>query len=110
MQGCWTALGLCVLLRVRYIDAALVGWQPPTGLEVQDPGSRAPDLTAAAPQLAMHSIREMCAVDDVAHAYNHFRAFFADFSALDACVDVDALPPPDVRGTVENTPCEHTAH
>ena len=61
-------------------------------------------------QLAMHSIREMCAVADVAHAYNHFRAFFADFSALDACVDVDALPPPDVLGTVEDTPCEHTAH
>jgi hypothetical protein len=57
----------------------------------------------------MHSIREMCAVADVAHAYNHFRAFFADFSALDAAVDVDGLPPPAIRGTVDDVPCDHTA-
>lgn len=28
------------------------------------------------PQLAMHSIREMCGVDDVQLAYRHFLAFF----------------------------------
>ena len=28
------------------------------------------------PQLAMHSIREMCGVDDVAYAHTHFLAFF----------------------------------
>jgi hypothetical protein len=57
----------------------------------------------------MHSIREMCGVADVAHAYNHFRAFFADFSALDAAVDVDGLPPPAIAGTVDDVPCDHTA-
>jgi hypothetical protein len=28
------------------------------------------------PQLAMHSIREMCGVDDIATAYHHFLAFY----------------------------------
>lgn len=28
------------------------------------------------PQLAMHSIREMCGVDDVQMAYQHFLGFF----------------------------------
>lgn len=28
------------------------------------------------PQLAMHSIREMCGVDDVALSYRHMLAFF----------------------------------
>ncbi len=51
----------------------------------------------------MHSIREMCGVADVAHA------FFADFSALDAAVDVDGLPPPAIAGTVDDVPCDHTA-
>ena len=33
-------------------------------------------LDVGAPQLSMHSIREMCGVDDLGHSYNHFRAFF----------------------------------
>lgn len=37
-------------------------------------GCRTVDVGSA--QLAMHSIREMAAVADVAHAYAHFRAFF----------------------------------
>ena len=57
-------------------------------------------------QLAMHSIREMCGVDDVSHAYHHFRAFFEDFSALDASVDcADDLPAPAIEGTLTDVPC-----
>ncbi|GBG00409.1 aspartyl aminopeptidase-like, partial [Raphidocelis subcapitata] len=59
------------------------------------------------PQLAMHSIREMCGVDDVALATEHFTAFFRDFSALDATLDVDSLPPPDIRGTIRDPSCGH---
>lgn len=35
------------------------------------------------PQLAMHSCREMCGVDDFDHAIDLFAAFFADFPAMD---------------------------
>ncbi|KAG6633281.1 hypothetical protein I3843_12G036600 [Carya illinoinensis] len=41
------------------------------------------------PQLSMHSIREMCAVDDVKHSYEHFKAYFQEFSHLDAKIVVD---------------------
>lgn len=40
-------------------------------------------VDVGAPQLSMHSIREMCAVDDVKHSYEHFKAFFQEFSLLD---------------------------
>ncbi|KAG8388081.1 hypothetical protein BUALT_Bualt02G0088000 [Buddleja alternifolia] len=46
-------------------------------------------VDVGAPQLSMHSIREMCAVDDVKHSYEHFKAFFQDFSHLDAKITVD---------------------
>jgi len=46
-------------------------------------------VDVGAPQLSMHSIREMCGVDDVGHSYSHFKAFFEDFSALDAQLAVD---------------------
>jgi aspartyl aminopeptidase len=46
-------------------------------------------VDVGAPQLSMHSIREMCGVDDVGYSYNHFKAFFEDFSALDAQLAVD---------------------
>ncbi|KAJ6672266.1 ASPARTYL AMINOPEPTIDASE [Salix viminalis] len=46
-------------------------------------------VDVGAPQLSMHSIREMCAVDDVKHSYEHFKAFFQDFSNLDAKITVD---------------------
>jgi aspartyl aminopeptidase len=55
----------------------------------------------------MHSIREMCAVDDMSHAYNHFVAFFEDFTALDASIDVDDLPAPNIEGTLSDVPCSH---
>eukprot|EP01126_Amoeba_proteus_P010662 TRINITY_DN14186_c0_g1_i2.p1 TRINITY_DN14186_c0_g1~~TRINITY_DN14186_c0_g1_i2.p1 ORF type:complete len:456 (-),score=80.82 TRINITY_DN14186_c0_g1_i2:114-1481(-) len=35
------------------------------------------------PQLAMHSIRETCGVDDVGHYIDLFNAFFHDFSSVD---------------------------
>ncbi|KAK4768077.1 hypothetical protein SAY87_003218 [Trapa incisa] len=46
-------------------------------------------VDVGAPQLSMHSIREMCAVDDVAHSYEHFKAFFQEFFHLDAKITVD---------------------
>ncbi|KAJ4712541.1 Aspartyl aminopeptidase [Melia azedarach] len=46
-------------------------------------------VDVGAPQLSMHSIREMCAVDDVKHSYKHFKAFFQEFSDLDAKLKVD---------------------
>ncbi|EIE23587.1 peptidase M18, aminopeptidase I [Coccomyxa subellipsoidea C-169] len=68
-------------------------------------GCRTVDV--GAPQLSMHSIREMCAVDDMSHTYNHFCAFFKDFSALDASIDVDDLPLPNIEGTITDVPCNH---
>ncbi|CAI9096860.1 OLC1v1033099C3 [Oldenlandia corymbosa var. corymbosa] len=47
-------------------------------------------VDVGAPQLSMHSIREMCAVDDVKHSYDHFKAFFQEFSLLDTQLAVDA--------------------
>ncbi len=46
-------------------------------------------VDVGAPQLSMHSIREMCGIDDVLHSYNHFKAFFEEFSLLDAKLSVD---------------------
>ncbi|XVE56617.1 hypothetical protein DITRI_Ditri04bG0025300 [Diplodiscus trichospermus] len=46
-------------------------------------------IDVGAPQLSMHSIREMCAVDDVKHSYEHFKAFFQEFSDLDTNITVD---------------------
>ncbi|PNH02402.1 putative aspartyl aminopeptidase [Tetrabaena socialis] len=68
-------------------------------------GCRTADVGIA--QLSMHSIREQCGTDDVALAYDHFLAFFREFSGLDAMLDVDSLPPPDIAGTIHDTPCNH---
>lgn len=46
-------------------------------------------VDVGAPQLSMHSIREMCGVDDVKHSYEHFKAFFEECSHLDAKISVD---------------------
>ncbi|KAJ3671462.1 hypothetical protein LUZ60_007541 [Juncus effusus] len=46
-------------------------------------------VDVGAPQLSMHSIREMCAADDVKHSYEHFKAYFKEFSELDAKIKVD---------------------
>ncbi|KAE8695008.1 putative aspartyl aminopeptidase [Hibiscus syriacus] len=46
-------------------------------------------VDVGAPQLSMHSIREMCAVDDVKHSYELFKAFFQEFSQLDNSITVD---------------------
>ncbi|XP_077228049.1 putative aspartyl aminopeptidase [Tasmannia lanceolata] len=46
-------------------------------------------VDVGAPQLSMHSIREMCAVDDVRHSYEHFKAYYEEFSQLDAKITVD---------------------
>eukprot|EP00238_Polyblepharides_amylifera_P006662 CAMPEP_0196590612 /NCGR_PEP_ID=MMETSP1081-20130531/67065_1 /TAXON_ID=36882 /ORGANISM="Pyramimonas amylifera, Strain CCMP720" /LENGTH=516 /DNA_ID=CAMNT_0041913763 /DNA_START=57 /DNA_END=1607 /DNA_ORIENTATION=+ len=41
------------------------------------------------PQLSMHSIREMCGIDDVDTSYRHFKAFFENFSKVNELVVVD---------------------
>ncbi|XP_030531268.1 probable aspartyl aminopeptidase isoform X2 [Rhodamnia argentea] len=46
-------------------------------------------VDVGAPQLSMHSIREMCAADDVKHSYEHFKVYFQEFSYLDAKIAVD---------------------
>ncbi|XP_010536640.1 PREDICTED: probable aspartyl aminopeptidase [Tarenaya hassleriana] len=46
-------------------------------------------VDVGAPQLSMHSIREMCAVDDVKYSYEHFKAFFQEFAHLDSKLTID---------------------
>ncbi|KAL6996998.1 aspartyl aminopeptidase [Sarracenia purpurea var. burkii] len=46
-------------------------------------------VDVGAPQLSMHSIREMCGVDDVNYSYEHFKAFYQEFCHLDAKIAVD---------------------
>ncbi|KAK6156297.1 hypothetical protein DH2020_010545 [Rehmannia glutinosa] len=41
------------------------------------------------PQLSMHSVREICAKDDVDIAYRHFKAFYETFSSIDKKLNVD---------------------
>lgn len=49
----------------------------------------------------------MCHVDDVAHSYRAFLAFFKTIAQLDATVDPDTLPPPHILGTLRDPPCHH---
>jgi len=51
-----------------------------TGIRTVDVGN---------PQLSMHSIRETCGVCDLTHAINLFKAFFLEFTALDAQMKVE---------------------
>ncbi|RWW23901.1 hypothetical protein GW17_00011832 [Ensete ventricosum] len=46
-------------------------------------------VDVGAPQLSMHSIREMCAVDDAKHSYEHFKAYFSEFTELEKKLVVD---------------------
>jgi len=46
-------------------------------------------VDVGAPQLAMHSIREMGGAKDVQHAIDLFKAFYTGFTALDAKLTVD---------------------
>ncbi|CAI0446367.1 unnamed protein product [Linum tenue] len=48
-------------------------------------------VDVGAPQLSMHSIREMCAVDDVKYAYEHFKAFFQEVGHLHAKILIDDI-------------------
>ncbi|KAG5152509.1 hypothetical protein JHK84_028981 [Glycine max] len=40
-------------------------------------------------QLSMHSIREICAKEDIDIAYKHFKAFYQSFSSVDKMLTVD---------------------
>ena len=66
-------------------------------------GIRTVDVGVA--QLSMHSIREMCGTDDIDLSKRHFQAFFEDFTQLDATVQVDNLPPADIKGTISEPDC-----
>ncbi|THU53363.1 hypothetical protein C4D60_Mb10t13610 [Musa balbisiana] len=46
-------------------------------------------VDVGAPQLSMHSIREMCAVDDAKHSYEHFKAYFNEFTKLEKKLVID---------------------
>ncbi|GLJ23635.1 hypothetical protein SUGI_0447640 [Cryptomeria japonica] len=46
-------------------------------------------VDVGAPQLSMHSIREMCGVDDVIYSYEHLKAYFEEFTNLDSQIKVD---------------------
>ena len=46
-------------------------------------------VDVGAPQLSMHSIREVCAVDDIRYSYEHFKAYFNEFTQLDTKISVD---------------------
>lgn len=41
------------------------------------------------PQLSMHSIREMCGVQDIDIGYRHFKAFYSHFSSIDQEIGLD---------------------
>jgi len=41
------------------------------------------------PQLSMHSIREMCGVEDTTHCINLMKAFYEEFAAFDRTVKID---------------------
>lgn len=46
--------------------------------------------------------------DDVGHSYNHFVAFFEEFSRIDAMLEgVDSLPPADIQGEIDDPSCNH---
>ena len=47
------------------------------------------------------------ALQDIEYSYEHFKAFFQDFTALDTHTDFDSLSPPDIQGTMIDTPCGH---
>jgi len=51
-------------------------------------GMRVVDV--GAPQLSMHSVREVMGTDDCWHAREHFKAFFETWNAIDKGFDVDA--------------------
>lgn len=46
-------------------------------------------VDVGAPQWSMHSVREICGVDDVEYAYKHFKGFFHLFGDLDSTLIVD---------------------
>ena len=45
--------------------------------------------------------------EDILLARKHFAAFFREFGAIDATLDVDALPPADIKGTIRDPSCAH---
>jgi len=52
-----------------------------------DTGVRTVDI--GNPQLSMHSIREMCGVDDISSCIDLCKAFFEEFTAFDKTIKID---------------------
>jgi len=52
-----------------------------------DTGIRSVDI--GNPQLSMHSIREVCGVDDIAYCIDLCKAFLQEFASVDAMIKVD---------------------
>ena len=52
-----------------------------------------------------HSARLFLLTDDIHTSREHLRAFFETFSQLDRTIDVDTLPPADIRGEIEAPDC-----
>lgn len=46
-------------------------------------------VDVGAPQLSMHSVREMSGTEDVLHSIRLFQHFFQEFAAVDASLKVD---------------------
>jgi len=63
-------------------------------------------VDVGAPQLAMHSVREMCGVADAGHALAHLTAFFEDFSGLVEGVDVDKVVVPQGLPVLDDPGCD----
>ena len=77
---------------VAQISARGAPLDPPSATNT---GIRTVDV--GAPQLSMHSVREMCSAADVAHAVTHFRAVYEGFSEMDQKLLVDGRDRAPVR-------------
>lgn len=60
------------------------------------------------PQLAMHSVREMCGTEDVELAYKHLKATFQHYTEIDGKLEMDCVVP-KILGTIDIPDC-HEVH
>ncbi len=53
-----------------------------------------------------HQHHNRAGTDDIGYSFEHFRAFFEDFAAIDV-LDIDDLPPADIVGEIDDPSCQH---